>query len=171
MAALGFKKRFVPDIRKGIKNQTIRNFRKVPIVMCEQLYLYTGMRTKFCKKIGEAQCVGTNTITLTQKSYTILDMLTVKVTDLKNLNAFARRDGFSSWKDLVEFWIQEHGQDCFPFTGTIIYFNLLQKKDWVKPGSKKAIRFTGILKRAFDLDDMPYAAPGAHEFNQSLLRK
>ncbi len=44
MALLGFKKRFADKVRTGRKRQTIRAFRKYPIVPGETLYLYTALR-------------------------------------------------------------------------------------------------------------------------------
>ena len=56
MAALNFQKQFAPDVESGIKLQTIRAKRKNPIKEGETLYLYTGMRTKKCRKLGEVKC-------------------------------------------------------------------------------------------------------------------
>lgn len=63
MPALNFKKRFEPMIESGDKRQTIRAKRKD----CrdpkegQTLYLYTGMRSKGCRKLGEAPCLSSET--------------------------------------------------------------------------------------------------------------
>jgi hypothetical protein len=56
MPAINFKKEFVDAVKDGSKAQTIRATRKVPIKVGDILYLYTGMRTKQCEKIGEVVC-------------------------------------------------------------------------------------------------------------------
>lgn len=133
MAILGFKERFVDLIRSGKKRQTIRAFRKHPIFCCEHLYLYCGLRTNHTVKICEAQCTGTWKIRITNRSVIIYDMLKITLKKREELDRFARQDGFSSWNDMKEFWKSEHGDDCFPFTGTIIYFHMLSLDDWGRP--------------------------------------
>jgi hypothetical protein len=56
MPALNFKKCFAPRIKSGMKRQTIRAHRKNPIERGDMLYLYTGLRTKNCEKLGTAVC-------------------------------------------------------------------------------------------------------------------
>ena len=58
MPALNFKAEFAPLVESGEKRQTIRKLRKDgrdPKVG-DALYLYTGMRTKKCRKLGIAPC-------------------------------------------------------------------------------------------------------------------
>ncbi|MEN8134295.1 MAG: ASCH domain-containing protein [Thermodesulfobacteriota bacterium] len=58
MPALNFQKRFAPLIESGQKKQTIRACRKDgrnPRVG-QKLFIYTGMRTKGCRKLGEEIC-------------------------------------------------------------------------------------------------------------------
>lgn len=149
MAALGFKKQFVAPIKrkKNPKDQTIRGFRKIPIVPGERLYLFTGMRTRHCKKIGEAVCNTTTDIVIDENGYSTggspvpdNNPFWHSREDIVELNEFAKRDGFRSWQELIEFWKVEHGDKCFPFHGTLIRFRLLPKKHWKKlvPESKLA---------------------------------
>lgn len=51
MPSLNFQKQFVPLIESGQKRQTIRPVRKNPIKVGDTLYLFTGLRTKGCKRI------------------------------------------------------------------------------------------------------------------------
>lgn len=55
MPALNFKI-FIDKILSGEKRQTIRPSRKYPVKQGDKLYLYTGMRTKNCRKLGESIC-------------------------------------------------------------------------------------------------------------------
>jgi hypothetical protein len=142
MAILGFKKRFIKPVKSGVKTQTIRAFRKYPVRVFEQLYLYTALRTRYAQKLGEAQCIGTKTITIKKNCFILNDgMLKLKLTfkDPRQLNQFAKDDGFTSWEDLQQFWIDSHGPKCFPFTGTIIYWNLLPKSQWLKKAKRKKV--------------------------------
>jgi hypothetical protein len=149
MPSLGFKKQFVGPIKRSDnpKDQTIRAFRSRPIGPTDRLYLFTGMRTANCKKIGEATCVSVQVIELNVHGYRLAGekmasgfQVLYEMTELDKLNEFAIRDGFKSWSDLVEFWRAEHGDDCFPFRGELIRFRLLPKKHWKKlvPQSKLA---------------------------------
>jgi hypothetical protein len=132
MAILSFKPRFADKVQSGEKQQTIRQYRKYPVLPMEQLYLYTGLRTIHTRKLGEGQCTGTNKITLNHHAVIIHHMRPVFIEKPAQLDRFARYDGFPSWKELREFWLTEHGDDCFPFHGTIIYWTLLPKKSWGK---------------------------------------
>lgn len=57
MPALNFQKQFADKIKNGEKLQTIRALRKRPFVIGDVLYLYTGMRTKNCVKLGKTYCI------------------------------------------------------------------------------------------------------------------
>jgi predicted transcriptional regulator len=125
MAALNFKKRFAGKILNRQKRQTIRAVRKYPIVPGETLYLYTGLRTKYCEKLREVKCKSVELIHIHINSgIIILPEQTFNTT--KELNSFAKADGFTDWEDMKAFWLQEHG---------------------VKKGNRKVIlrKFIGIL--------------------------
>jgi hypothetical protein len=125
MPALSFKAQFVEPIESGKKAQTIRAISKRrPPQVGETLYLYYAMRTKQCRKIGEAICESVTAITITATSIRIGlvgDMLSPRA-----LYNFAQADGFASWEDLVKFWIDNHGPACFPFTGLLIRWHSLK---------------------------------------------
>lgn len=124
MVAYSFKQRFVKPIKAGLgmkvfaeigdpictpKRQTIRAVGKRRHARAgETLQLYTAMRTKQCRKIGEATCVYVMPISI--------DVLKTKlkfsdfVTDA---DAFARADGFDCAADMHAFWLKEHGPGKF----------------------------------------------------------
>lgn len=68
MPAYNFQGQFVPYIEDESKPHTVRADRKDGKVPKpgEILYLYTGMRTKKCRKIGEAICWATQRIEITE---------------------------------------------------------------------------------------------------------
>lgn len=124
MAILNFQKRFADKVRRGIKQQTIRAFRKYPIEFGERLYLYTGLRTKLARKLrGEAWCIGTRFIEITEVGITIYykntrpDRMVARSRSLARLNRFAVADGFKDWAEMKAFWLETHG---LPFEGTLI---------------------------------------------------
>lgn len=57
MPAINFKRVWADAVRSGDKPCTIRQVWKRPIREGDILYLYTGMRTKQCKKLREAECI------------------------------------------------------------------------------------------------------------------
>lgn len=66
MPAYSFKQRFVPPVEDGSKPHTIRARRKKGFAKIgDTLYLYFGMKTKWCRKIREERCANVRTIIIT----------------------------------------------------------------------------------------------------------
>lgn len=124
MVAYSFKPRFVEPILSGLmknldedralayspKRQTIRATGKRRHARPgETLQLYTGMRTRQCRKIGEARCTDVRLIRIIVRE----DDLTVELAGSwitgRKLGSFARSDGFADAKDMLAFWRAEHG--------------------------------------------------------------
>ncbi len=138
MPALNFKKQFRPHIKSGRKNHTIRAKRKRPIKPGDKLYLYTGMRTKACRKIMEAVCVKVEEIQICRNRAPLgtsaLECCRIFIEGVALSNdeseALAYADGFYSFTDMMNFW-----GGRLPFTGDIIY--------WIKKGAVN----TGLTAR------------------------
>ena len=116
MSALSFKKQFAQDVESGKKRQTIRAIRKDfrKIKPGEKLYLYTGMRTKGCRKLKESDCISVRHFRMiTSTTWTINGKL---ATDAEQVQ-IAEDDGFTCVVDMVEFFRDVHG---LPFEGHII---------------------------------------------------
>lgn len=113
MPALNFQARFAPLIISGAKRQTIRRVRKTPIKPGDRLCLYTGMRTKGCRKIGEAVCEDTASVWIYD------DHINVGGRYFPPLDLFAKADGLSSWAEMRDFFREHYG---LPFKGVIIYW-------------------------------------------------
>jgi hypothetical protein len=154
MPAFSFKERFVPLIQNGTKTHTIRNRRKngqLPKVG-DPIYLYYGMRTKFCTKLGEEPCIDVKSIYIDDANIIlyerVLDLSELatairspfhvslpafEVLDNQQRNDFAWADGFrpdGSKPDftvgsfyLMQKWWQLTND--LPFVGDVIY--------WQKP--------------------------------------
>ena len=123
MAALNFKKRFVPPIQAGTKGHTIRADRKdgrVPKVG-EPLYLYCGMRTKNCFKIlpDAHPCKNVERIIIERfheaDFHIIVDHNALAPDECERL---AVADGFESFAEMKAFWKDRE----FPFYGHIIHW-------------------------------------------------
>lgn len=108
---LGFKKRFVAPIQIGTKVFTMRGPRKIQPKIGENLYMYYGLRTKFCEKISDKE-----KLISTQKVEIRIDYekgkfmsLRIKVDgnllDDKQKSDFVKYDGFAGQEDFCNWWI------------------------------------------------------------------
>ncbi len=107
MPLLGFKKQFAPLVENGTKRQTIRAKRrdgKDPRVG-ETLYLYTGLRTKKCRKLGEEICKSVEEIMIDHHGINVAG----KWLSVSERDALAQADGFPSYKEMKEFFEKVHG--------------------------------------------------------------
>jgi len=119
MPALNFQRRFAPKVESGEKRQTIRLPRKRPFACDDRLYLYTGMRTRSCRKLGESICTGALGIIITAYS------VDIEFTGCPpNLDAFAQADGFDDFCDFRDWFNANHG---LPFRGDIIWWGDLER--------------------------------------------
>ncbi|HEA67827.1 MAG TPA: hypothetical protein ENI07_13550 [Desulfobacterales bacterium] len=116
MPALNFQKQFAGAVERSEKCQTIRAYRKD----CrnpqpkQTLFLYTGMRTKYCRKLGEYKCKSVSPIAIEKSFDVIVGINSLSVREKKELSA---ADGFDSIQDFYDFFIRHHG---LPFYGLLI---------------------------------------------------
>lgn len=113
MPALNFKAQFADDVEQGRKRQTIRPKRKHPIDVGDRLYLYTGMRTKQCRKLGEADCIVTTPIEI-RNGRVLLDEKSLTLFQIMRL---AIDDRFEDWAEFFAFFRNQYG---LPFEGDLI---------------------------------------------------
>ena len=143
MTALSFKKQFVEPIRRGLvsaypdlaglrpKRQTIRaghvvidrlEARSVKgrllARLGEPITFYCGMRTKHCFKIGAGKCTVITGIQIEVEASRII--VGGKRVPQKEIDDFARRDGFADWKEMALFWYGEHHAAMNDFRGVLI---------------------------------------------------
>jgi len=114
MVAYSFKARFADLVESHVKRQTIRAVGKRRHARPgEALQLYTGMRTKQCRKLLPDQvCLGVDNIVITEGAE-----LFVGESLLTYPTLLARQDGFASFRDFIEFFRTTHG---LPFAGVLI---------------------------------------------------
>jgi hypothetical protein len=73
MPAYSFQSRFVPFVEEGSKPQTIRARRKKGFAKKgDRLYLYFGLRTKWCRKLREEICTQVRTVIITELDVYVL---------------------------------------------------------------------------------------------------
>ena len=115
MTAYNFKAQFADDVKSGRKTQTIRAERKDQHVprAGSALQLYTGMRTKSCRKLRDAVCEYTREITMTELGLKMDGVALCPDSILK----LAKADGFDSIESFRVFFKSTHG---FPFKGVLI---------------------------------------------------
>lgn len=126
MPAYSFKERFIPLIKSGEKKQTIRAKRKHQAKKGDVLYLYFGMRTKWCMKIKETICTDVRSIAISKKGVVKVGGKRLSL-DEKIQLAYAdgfrwEKEGKSSidaWEVMFRWWNQTHS---LPFKGDIIYW-------------------------------------------------
>lgn len=122
MPAISFQKQFADAVEAGDKLQTIRASRrdgKPTATVGQTLYLYTGMRTKSCRKLGEAICTCTAQFVITEGRDMIIDGTPIR--SMGSEDRFAENDGFANAGAMVDWFEEIHG---LPFHGTLIEWDL-----------------------------------------------
>lgn len=117
MPALNFQKQFADAVERGEKRQTIRAIRKdkrLPAKRGAVIALYTGMRTRGCRRLGYAMCENVRPIKITE-GVVFCDDGWIRTPE--QLEAFARADGFMDWADMLAWFKKTHG---LPFSGHLI---------------------------------------------------
>lgn len=115
MPLLGFQKHFAEKVASGEKRQTIRAFRKDgrdPKVG-DRLYLYTGLRTKEARKLGEAVCTSVRGILIQRRQFQVVS----DDPECPSPANLAKADGFESFDAMLDWFEKVHG---LPFEGVLI---------------------------------------------------
>lgn len=115
MVAYNFQARFAEAVARGTKSQTIRAPRKDGrhAKQGDALQLYTGMRTRQCRKLRDAVCHDACPILI--EAHRVLTFEPQEIHE--DLDRFARYDGFVDWQEMREWFTDTHG---LPFQGVLI---------------------------------------------------
>lgn len=109
MVAFSFRAQFADLVASGVKCQTIRKTKRAK--KGDRIQLYTGMRTKVCRKLVDHDpvCVLVDYVGIRP------EYLTLGNTNLHEGNAddFARRDGFKDYDDMVKWFSETYGSPYF----------------------------------------------------------
>lgn len=133
MVAYSFNSRFAEPIIAGTKRQTIRAQRKRHARPGEALQLYTGMRTKHCRKLLNTDpiCSSVTPVHLIFSQWSGAVQFTIDGTRLMPtaMHIFAVEDGFGSLDDMISFWFEQHGRGApeILFDGVLIRWNLEER--------------------------------------------
>ena len=127
MYVLNFQKQFAAAVESGQKRQTIRARRKngQGPKPGDHLRLYTGMRTKQCRKLKDVECIAVEQIRITEivvdnghdQEVGIVVIAKGKQLTIPEATALAKEDGFYTPDDFVNFFADTHG---LPFEGLLI---------------------------------------------------
>ena len=130
MVAYSFKPRFEVAIREGWKTQTIRRGRARHAQPGEMLQLYCGMRTQHCRRIiPDVRCTEVMKVEIDFDDEGAIEAIRTDGVPVRDLDAFAVRDGFTDSDDMAAFWRKEHGAiDGMQFFGVLI--------EWAAPRSE-----------------------------------
>jgi hypothetical protein len=135
MVALNFQEQFADDVEEGRKRRSIRAPRKDgrDPKKGRPLTLYTGMRTKACRKLGDTIVARVRPVEINHTGI-VLDGKPLYAGDAPAYQGgpdaesydgdFARADGFDSFGDMADWFEQQHG---LPFRGNLI--------EWPDPNS------------------------------------
>lgn len=121
MVALNFQSRFAKDVEAGRKRQTIRQTARVKAGQAIQLY--TGQRTKACRKLGDATCIDCMYVGLTERAITLGDASKFP----RDMDDFARADGFADYAAMWKWFFNQYKTTSF--VGVVIRWQLMKKSE------------------------------------------
>ncbi len=109
MVAFNFMPQFAPLVASGVKRQTVRQTARAK--PGDRLQLYTGQRTRACRKLVEPDpvCIMVDYCAI-RPDYLTLGNAAKHAGDA---DAFAVRDGFEGYDDLVEWFRETYGSPYF----------------------------------------------------------
>lgn len=116
MVAINFSPQFADAVAAGQKTQTIR--RRARAMAGQALQLYTGQRTKDCRKLADAVCIDCTYVGLTEHGVTLGD----KSRFPSYIDDFARQDGFEDYAAMWKWFSEKYG--TAGFTGYIIRWRI-----------------------------------------------
>jgi len=119
MVAFNFQSQFVAAIQSGEKRQTIRRTARASVG--DRLQLYTGMRTKACRKLisPDPICTMCHYVALRPDGITFGDASLFPSAD-----EFARQDGFRDYDDMHRWFTERYG-DAY-FVGRLVRWRLVE---------------------------------------------
>lgn len=105
MVAYNFQGRFAGMVEAGTKRQTIRQSARC--APGDALQLYTGQRTKECRKLRDAVCVAVESCIIRERSIIYAGRR------LDDPDAFARADGFADYAEMYAWFKEQYGSWAF----------------------------------------------------------
>jgi hypothetical protein len=119
MPAYNFKSQFTPAVEAGTKLCTIRSR---AAVVGTQAYLYTGMRTKACRKLGQGVITRCDEIIIGRDDaafpFVIIDGRHLSMVEIW---ALSEADGFPDSEEFIDFFADSQVYKTIPDVGTQIF--------------------------------------------------
>ncbi|MBA3470909.1 MAG: hypothetical protein H0T53_14830 [Herpetosiphonaceae bacterium] len=123
MPAYNFRRVFTELILSGAKNCTIRPPRRHrPTRPGDPLYLFVGMRTKQCQRLGQAICLSVEPISIDDEQI----VLAGRPLNHQECHDLIQRDGFVSSVEFYAFFRQQYG---LPADLELITWSALDRRD------------------------------------------
>lgn len=107
MVAFNFSPEFAADVEAGRKTQTIR--RSARARAGQGVQLYTGQRTKECRRLGEGICIDSTYVGLTAAGITLGDVSRFP----RDYDEFARADGFADYAAMWKWFSERYETNSF----------------------------------------------------------
>jgi len=128
MPAFNFRKKFAEKVERGEKFQTIRKRRKDGRnpKAGQTAYLYFGMRTKACRKLGEGVITSAEPIYIDRNGLFIDIVVGANYLGHYEKVELSRADGFKSFHEMMQWFEKTHG---LPFYGFLIKWNGPTERD------------------------------------------
>lgn len=117
MPLFNFQKRFADAVESGEKRQTIRAKRKNRPKIGQTAFLYTGCRTKACRKLGEHEITNVQDIYISEHEVLLECYSSPTPMEISQLIKIAADDGFMNWHEMRDWFAKNHG---LPFEGDLI---------------------------------------------------
>ena len=122
MPAINFQPRFADLVASGAKTQTIRKSNRFKVG--DTVQLYTGQRTKQCRKLGEGVVTEVAWIRLWRNriGYFQVECWSAGLQTNPDITDFAIADGFIGAQEMADWFRDTHG---LPFGGWLIKWRLI----------------------------------------------
>lgn len=107
MPAYNFQARFSPLVASGQKRCTIRGRAAQP---GQTAHLFTGMRTKACKRLGQGRITACTPIEIGNHNGSAKCKLKGRFITFKAFEALAKQDGFTGVAEMAAWFAITYGQ-------------------------------------------------------------
>ena len=107
MVAINFSEQFAGPVERREKRQTIRRTAKCK--PGDALQIYTGQRTKACRKLLDAICEDVRPVKITRGSLEVDGAVFMSDTAA----AFARADGFANYDEMWKWFSERYKSSSF----------------------------------------------------------
>jgi hypothetical protein len=106
--SLSFKAQFAPLVESGEKRQTIRLQTTRKAYPTDTLYLFTGMRTKNCRRLANVKCLLAEDLEIDTRREMIISK-EKRPFGKKFALEIAQLDGFEDLTSFFDFFRQQYG--------------------------------------------------------------